>query len=282
MAYARPMSVQNKSRQLTVVAIAAASIGIGLLLINLAGLWFLSLRAPGVTEYRDFAGTETLPYRQALQQLDAMNQPDDLASLTEITRIFHLGLAHIDPADRALVGLGELRMTIPVWENYLLFALAYLKPDTYRDYEFCNYRRALERGVGRCGQQSLALVDFLSQRGVDTGFVNLGGHTLVTANTEATGWLLLDPDYGAAIPFDLETAERAPAEVIPYYWNDQVLKRRLFTLFGAEKNEIRYGGPSARWGRACSIESWAYFLKWLLPLLLLLPGGILWLRAQRS
>ncbi len=44
--------------------------------------------------------------------------------------------------------------------------------------------------------------------------------------------------------------------------------------------QIRYGGPSVRWGRACAIESWAYLLKWALPVLLLLPGGILWLRAR--
>ncbi len=264
------------------LGLAAAS-GACLLLLNFAGVGYLSLRAPGVDDYVDFAGTPTLTYAEAKERLRSTAVHPTVDSLSAVTRVFHEAMVHIDPTDREIVGLKELRMTIPIWENYVLYALSYLKPDTYRDYEFCSYRRALERGVGRCGQQSLALVDFLSAKGIKTGFVYLGGHTLVTAQVDSGRWVMLDPDYGAAIPFDLAQAEAQPETVIPYYWNNQVVSRNLFRSFAPAKNKIRYGGPDVRWGRVCVIEKIAYILKWLLPLLLLLPGFAFWanLRLRR-
>jgi hypothetical protein len=130
-------------------------------------------------------------------------------------------------------------MRVPVWENYLLFLLSYLKPDTYRDYEFCSYRMSLERGTGRCGQQSMALVDYLSENGISTGFVTLRGHVIATAEVSEGEWYLLDPDYGGVIPFDISTAQRNPKSVIPYYWSAAAAERMLHNRFGPEHNEVR-------------------------------------------
>lgn len=261
--------------------VLVAATGLALLALNVAGLLLGSLRNAEVDRYRDFAGTVTLPYDEALRRLAAIPDGDPLRVAGQATRVIHEGMAHLDPDTRELLGLGAIRMRVPVWENYLLFALAYLKPDTYADYEFCDYRRAVARGVGRCGQQSLALVDFLHRRGLPTGFVNLGGHTIVTARAGAAGWVLLDPDYGGVIPFDLARAEADPASVIPYYWNDQIRARGAWRLFGPEGNEVKLGGPTARWSRACVIEEAAYVAKWLLPVLLLGSGSLLVRHGRR-
>ena len=189
-------------------------------------------------------------------------------------------MAHINPSQIEKNGLDFYRMRVPVWENYLLYALSHLKPDTYLDYEFCSYRRALRRGTGRCGQQSLALVDFLSQQGIETGFVRLGGHALVTAKVADATWYMLDADFGGVIPFDLAQAERDPASVLPHYWNDAASKRSLHLRFGPENNGLRYGGPEARFGRACRIEYLAYIMKWLIPVTLLLP--LVWVLVRRT
>lgn len=268
-------------RPLLIAGIVALALGVALLALNLAGLAFMSLRSPAVEGYRDFAGVVTLPYATAVQRLGAIPDGDPLDMATRATRVIHEGMAHVDPNDRELIGLSSMRMTVPVWENYLLHFLAYIKPDTYRDYEFCDHRRSLARGAGRCGQQSLALVDFLAGRGLETGFVNLGGHTVATANVGDDQWILLDPDYGGVVPFDIGTAERDPASVIPYYWNDQIVRRSAWLLYGPEDNEVTLGGPAARWARACTIERAAYVLKWLLPAVLLL-SGVLLLRRGRA
>ncbi len=262
--------------------LATTVVGLALLALNLYGVFFASLRAPDAVGYRDFAGSVTLPYAESVARLEAIPDGDAVSLVTQATRVIHEGIAHLDPADVARFGPDRLHMTVPVWENYLLFALAYLKPDTYRDYEFCSYRRTLERGVGRCGQQSLALVDFLSRRGLPTGFVDLGGHTVATADVGKGDWILLDPDYGAVIPFSIAQAEKAPESVIPYYWNDQVVRRQAYRVFDAQDNKVMIGGPSARWKRACPIEQVAYLLKWLLPGVLVFSGVLLLRVARRA
>ena len=161
-------------------------------------------------------------------------------------------------------------MRVPVSENWVLYLLSYVKPSTYRDYEFCNWRRALRRGVGRCGQQSLALVSYLSEFGMDTGFVTLGGHVVATARVDSESWYMLDADYGGVIPFDISHAERDPSSVLPHYWSSVAAENRLHKLFAPE-NRVSYGGVRARYARACPIEAIAYWLKWLVPIVLLVP-----------
>ena len=245
-------------------------LGLGLLVLNLIGL-ALPLRSPDIgPSYADFARPTTTPYEDALDVLEALDDSDTHRFVTEATRVFHYGMAHIEPADIRHNGLDFYRMRVPVWENYFLYALSYLKPDTYRDYEFCNYQKALERGTGRCGQQSMALVGYLSERSIETGFISLGGHALATAKV-GEEWYLLDADFGGVIPFDLSVAEQDPIRVLDYYWGDAASVRNLYQLFSPEHNAVRYGGPEARYARACPIEKVVYVLKWIFPVLLITP-----------
>jgi hypothetical protein len=253
------------------LSLTSAAFGLVLLVLNLVGS-LGTLRAPDIDGYVDFAGIATEASSRTLARLHAL--PDDPASFAvaeEATRIFHEGIAHVDSADIRARGLSHYRMRVPVTENWVLFALSYLKPDTYRDYEFCSYERAIERGTGRCGQQSLALVSFLEERGFETGFVALGGHAIATVRTAEAGWVLLDPDYGGVIPFDLAEAQSRPQDVLSYYWSDAARQNGIDELYGPDGNALRLGGVRARYARACPIEKAAYAVKWLGPLLLLLP-----------
>lgn len=265
----------------TGISASCASISIALILINLSDIAY-PLRSPDVTGYQDFAGGETKPYEvsiKALEKLAASNMPTT-ELVTEATRVFHEGIAHIAPVDVHLLGLKHYRMRVPVSENWVLFLLSYVKPDTYRDYEFCNYRRALERGTGRCGQQSMALVSFLSELELDTGFIALEGHAVATVRVNESEWYILDSDYGGVIPFGIEVAERDPESVLPYYWSPAAAEAHIYRRY-APANFVRYGGPEARYARACPIESMAYWLKWIIPGLLLMPG-VLWLSKRRQ
>ncbi len=275
-------SGQRKSRRILAgLGYVAAAAGLALLAVNLLG-WFVPLRADAVNGYRDFADVETLEFPTVIEQLDelAERREDPSTFLTEATRLFHAGLAHISPDDVEANGLEYYRMRVPLTENWILFALSYLKPDTYRDYEFCHYERALERGTGRCGQQALALVSYLSKHGVDTGFVALGGHAIATAKVDDENWYLLDPDYGGVIPFSIAEAEKNPEAVLPFYWSAAAHNNRIDVLY-APYNRVKYGGPEARFARACPIERVAYALKWWIPVLLIASFPLL-LRFSRA
>ena len=281
MAVAAPES----SLRRTLVRLCAwpAAAGSALLLAaNVVGL-NQPLRSVDVDGYRDFANVATLDAPTALRRLDDLGkrQSSKAEFVTEATRLMHAAIAHISPRDVEANGYDHYRMRVPVTENWLLYGLSFLKPDTYRDYEFCSYRRAVERGTGRCGQQSLALVSYLDTHGIETGFVALGGHAIATARVDDGSWYLLDPDYGGVIPYSIETAERDPAAVLDHYWSDAATVNRIDVVY-APDNEVRYGGPDTRYARACPIERAAYALKWPLPLAGLLAASLALLLTRRN
>lgn len=253
-------------------------IGILLLAINSAG-FFIPLRSPDITpDYADFARDGTPPYHDTLSKLDELSNRANatLEYFNEATKIFHYGIAHIAPEDVKENGLDHYRMRVPIWENYILYALSYLDPKTFLDYEFCSYKKALNRGTGRCGQQAMALADYLDGNGIHTGYVALGGHALAAAKTSDGQWVMLDPDYGGVIPLELAQAEANPESVIPYYWNQSLIIRTgLFQLFGPEKNEFRDAPPESRQPNTCLMESISYVAKWLIPFVLLGFGALL-------
>ena len=260
------------------------AIGIALFLVNIAGL-VIPIRAPEITDsYADFARSSTLNYDEAIASLDRLIDSDlnRAKIVTEATRIFHYGMAHISLENIKDKGFDHYGMRIPVWENYILYLLSYIKPSTYYDYEICSYKRALARGTGRCGQQSLALVSFLSSNDIETGFIGLGGHAIATAKVSDDNWYMLDPDYGGVIPFGLSEAEKNPQSVIPYYWNSAVVDLNMFPAYGPEYNTIRYGGPEARFGRACYIETATYIVKWAFPVGLVLLWFVSWFISRKQ
>lgn len=260
----------------------AAFLG-GILLLILNGIGFIvPLRAPELGTYEDFARSGTIAYGDALQRLSALDPANRVELVTQATHVFHEAMVQINLEDIREKGFAHYGMRVPARENYLLYGLSFLKPDTYRDYEFCSYRKALARGTGRCGQQALALVDFLVGHGLKTGFVSIKNHTLATAEVAEGVWYLLDPNFGGVVPFDLEQAERDPLAVLPYYWSDAARTRRIQEHYAADGNFVYYGGPGARYGRAYPIERVAYLMKWVLPLLLMAPFLASLLRRQAA
>ncbi|MBR9910176.1 MAG: hypothetical protein GYB33_07475 [Gammaproteobacteria bacterium] len=260
-------------------------IALFLLGLNITGL-IVPLRSPEISsDYADFARGNTPTYKESIAQLEQLSNRAEptLAFFTEATRVFHYGIAHIPPGDIDIKGLAHYRMQVPAWENYILYALSYIDPKTFMDYEFCSYFKALKRATGRCGQQSMALADYLDEQGITTGYVSLGGHALAAAQTGDGDWVILDPDYGGVIPFDLKTAEANPESVIPYYWNPTpVVNNGLYKLFAPEHNEFRQAPPESRQPTTCLMEKFAYIAKWLIPLALLAFAGLLAILARRK
>ena len=244
------------------------------------------MRAAEITDdYADFARDSTLSYAAAIESLEELSarRPPAETFVAQATKIFHYGMAHIPPKDIEEKGFTHFKMRVSIWENYLLFLASFLKPDTYMDYEFCSYKKALARGAGRCGQQSGALIGYLQENDFDTGLVHLGGHTLATAKVSDNNWYMLDPDFGGVIPFGLETAQKSPQKVIEHYWNTEpVINRNLPGLYASERgNKTVFGGPEIRHPRGCVIEKISYIAKWVFPLALFAIASVLWLSHRR-
>ncbi len=83
---------------------------------------------------------------------DAKNLPDKQYAI-EINNIVHNGIAHSWSDEKKY----DYRIQIPIFRNYIIYLLSKLKPSIYDKYEFCDYRRAIQRGIGLCSQHALAI-----------------------------------------------------------------------------------------------------------------------------
>ena len=111
----------------------------------------------------------------------------------------------------------KYNLTIPFYENYLLWLAQYLRPEIYKKYEFCNYKKAIERKVGLCSQHAIILCGILNEKSIPCKIVGLSGHVVAMAKVnERENWIL-DADYGVIIPFSIKKIEKNPAIIVPFY-----------------------------------------------------------------
>lgn len=190
------------------------------------------------------------------------------------------GVAHV--WDRRLAG--PLRMHVPARENWCLWLWGEIDPKQ-REYFFVDAERTIERGVGMCGHVAHALGELLADAGFDARLAQLGGHTVVAVDVDGASWIA-DPDFGVVLPFALDTLAADPSLAIPDY--TAALTRlgdpapaqngaRLAALFDAAGNSVDAGRPATSLPpRHVSRERWAYRLKWVVPLTLL----VAWCAAE--
>ena len=253
-------------------ALLTAVLGLFLLALNLYGV-FIGLRGPALYDEESiYYSEETLSPQQALSALDRLDGEDPPGLITKATRIIHRSIIPVNFNDLTPEEQEPLHTQVPPWENYILYLLNRLRPHPDIFYEFADYRRAVTRGLGQCGQQSLALVDFLSRKGFETGFVALNNHVVGTVEVTPGRWVVVDPAYGITIPYSPQDLARNPELVDAAY--SKVTTRDMkgvYTLRGRLEPKIAYGGARARYPKGTLVERTAYTLKWLLPFVLLLP-----------
>jgi hypothetical protein len=244
-------------------------IGLLLLGVNIFGL-FKSLR-------NDALYSEVTPYKNdiSISLKDARKQWHRKEGETEkdfamrMNMLVNHAMAHYWKDE----GINKYHLRVPVWENYILYFMGFIKPVEYGKYEFRTYKKAIERGVGICSQPSIALKDLLNENGIAADLWDIAGHVVVRATFSDGSGYILDPDYGQYVPFDIPDIERNPEIVRPYYadqnevYAPHLKKHRttdsLVELYGKEGNHIYYMDRS--------FEKFSYIAKWVLPFLLMLP-----------
>ena len=163
---------------------------------------------------------------------------------------------------------------MPPTENYLLFAASFVRPHTFAKYEFYDYRKAVERGVGFCSQLTVILTRLLETQGIPTRIVLEYTHTFALAQVDETRdtWWIADPDYGVVAPYTLAQAHENPSLLVPLYeqagFRREYVQQWVVPVHAWASYRVVEG--SAGYHRARHYyEPAAYILIWVIPALLI-------------
>jgi hypothetical protein len=256
--------------------------GLIILAINIFGL-FKTMRNPAVYSeektIRNRINDISIKYPEIIDMLKRKDNETNADFAVRINKIVNDGFIHYWRNE----GIEKYHLRVPIWENWILYTASYINPKTYKKYEFSNYKRNLERGVGLCSTHSTIVKGVLLENGIKAELMDVGGHhVVVRAELNDTDTYILDPDFGVVVPYDTAAISANPELVRePYsklaelYYpdaNDPYTTDYLVKIFGDRK--YIYSLPEG-------FESFSYWAKWIIPLLLVLPY-VLMLFGKRS
>lgn len=247
--------------------------GVILLLTNTYGQ-FTSLRNPTLQDdinrikKNDITISEDQIYASINSEIT-----DKRSYVNKITETIHNGMADYWKDE----GIKKFNLQVPFQENYILFLGSYLIPDKFLKYEFLDYKRGIERGVGLCSQHAIVLAEVLLEKGIKTKMLGLSGHVVTIAQVDEKNneWWVLDPDYGVVIPENIKLIEVNPEIITPYYSAKGFDAKTILALkgiYGIEGNVIVNGYGVGDYSIKSNIfERISYILIWIIPVLLIFP-----------
>lgn len=243
------------------------ALGIFLLFLNLAG-FFIPLRNADVFDESESAkGKITFSKAEVLEAIKRKPADTNETFVTRVNEAIFKGVAHYWNDE----GIDKYHLRVPPWENYLLYLRSFTKPQTYLKYEFCDYRKAIERRVGLCSQQSLIISGILEENGFKTKILSLYGHVVASAEVSKDKWWIVGPDYGIVIPHSIEEIENNPEIVRPYYTGyGEEVDNLMVKLYGKEGNRY-FNGVDDYCGDKKIFEEKSYKLIWVIPVILVFP-----------
>lgn len=249
--------------------------GTCLLLVNIVGL-FKTMRNPDLytleKTIKNRLNDVTIPYPEIKKQLVRNENESNEAFAIRINKVVNDGFAHYWKRE----GTERYNMRVPIWENYILYAASFINPEKYERYEFANYKKNLERGVGLCSSHATVVKGVLLDNGIHAELMDVGGrHVVVRATLSDTSAYILDPDFGYYIPHDTaaitanpQLARAAYANMANLYYKeakDPYTVDLMTDIFGQHKYIYSVDG---------GFEKFSYWAIWILPFLLMLPYGI--------
>jgi len=246
-------------------------LGLALLVINLSGL-FKSMRNPEIYSERRTGRLNdiTIKLEDAKKEIVREADESDKIFALRINDVVSKSMSHYWKQEASK----RYNMRVPVWENYLLFCINSFRNDSR--YEFVNYKKGLERGVGLCSSHSIVVKGILVDNDIEAQLWDIAGHVVVRAKVSENEWYILDPDYGLVVPHDIPEIEANPEIVRPAYaalaslykpeYDDPYTTDHVVEIYGKEGNHIYTYDPT--------FEVLSYLAIWLIPVLLMLPIGL--------
>lgn len=242
-------------------------IGIFLIFLNLFGL-FVPLRSNLIYgQSFTFLQDKELTPEETFKRIDSIKEKGNREYAETINEIVHNSIIHYWKDEKA----AKYHIRIPVYENYILYLLGAIRPEEFGKYEYCDYKKALERGIGLCSQQAMIVRDLMREKGMRAKAVMINGHVVTSVEIDKkTGeWWVLDPDYGIVIKKYINDIESKDLEFIkPLYAKknpDSETVEKITNLYIKKSDHEEYLISS------CETEKYSYVLIWAIPGILIVP-----------
>ncbi|WP_166268462.1 hypothetical protein [Marinobacter caseinilyticus] len=276
--------IEHQYRWLSISMAVSLILGVCLFVVNLYGL-SQPIRKPGLgvtdLEQLRFVPKEVWSYSESMHAIDALAKIDSKKELAEsATQVINRSLVHID---WERVNASDYRQLVPFWENYFLWAVGQFSGlSQFQRYHFADYRRSIRRGVGICGDASIALSSVMDRYNVPNRIVSFDGHVIVEYERDNGARFLVDPDFGVSLGTSLQNLKANTGQVKARYLASGYTEREVDYLFEAYNSsftlfEDTYHFMTLRY----LFEYVSYVMKWLLPLVLVLVPVIWALRSGR-
>lgn len=250
-------------------------IGLILLGINIYGL-FRTMRNPAVYSeektLRNRINDVTIKYPEIKDMLKRKDHESNIDFASRINKVVNDGFAHYWKA----AGIEKYHLRVPIWENYMLYFASYIDPKKYKTYEFSNYKKNLERGVGLCSTHSTIVKGVLLENGIKAELMDVAGHhVVVRAELADTAKYILDPDFGVVVPHDTAAITANPELVrAPYLHMAELYYPDAKEPYTTDIMVHIFGGKKYIYSVDNWFEYFSYWAIWILPLLLMLPYGL--------
>ena len=283
-------SMTKKKGVLHKILLVAFILGIALLLINVYGL-FIPMgnndiySEPHVLHKDDIDKKAQTLLKEVLDEKNITNKEE---YFKKVVLSVNKNIAHYWWNE----GRTKYNLTIPVYENYILWFKQFTDPRHHKFYEFANYKRALERRIGLCSQHAITTCGILEDKNISCKIVGLSGHVVAMAEVEPDKYWILDSDYNVIVPYSINEIEKDASIVIPYYKNNmeysdyaiaQIEKNQgentdvnvisldeLVNIYGKKGNSV-VDGVEGYCGDKYSSEKMSFYLIWIIPLILIVP-----------
>jgi len=232
-------------------------------------------------EYLIFPNDQPTSYNSTLLELIRLGDENDIEYASRITIVVAKGLAHLDwlvyPED-------TFNQLIPIWENYFLYFMGKFSgiPE-YQRYHFANYLKSLERGIGICGDASMIMSQLLNEQNISNKILTFPGHVVVSATFENGKQYIFDADYGIVIPYSIDEFASNSRDIATLY-SDAGYPLKEFLLFQRiyKENYGQFDGVEHFITNKYYFEKFAYWLKWPLPILIVLFSLIFLVKIRRK
>lgn len=282
----KPTEWLNRKSVVSVAVPVMFITGIILMGINVYGLP-QPIRKPGLglddpKELR-FVSESVWSYErsmQAIAQLHDISDKDEAARQAAVVvshALVHPDWFRVDPV--------EYRQLVPVWENYYLHLIGRFSGlPQFERYHFSDYKRTIRRGIGLCGDAAMVMSSVLDELDIENRILSFDGHVIVEYQDSRGKWRLADPDFGVLISADIKRLRQDPESVRVDYRKAGYTEDEITTLVEIYRTPYAvFDGVYHFMTRRFIFEYVSYVMKWLIPALLLLQGGVYWYwRKQKS
>ena len=170
----------------------------------------------------------------------------------------------------------KYNQSVPVFENWLLYLLSFTGIGHFKKYHFANFKRSLKRGIGVCGDACMILSAMLSENDIKNDIVTFPEHVILLVYLNNEKWVL-DPDFDVYFLLSNKSdLKNLNQNAVNFY------RERGYSDYELKELQRIYSAPYEEWESVKELmtkryyfETFAYTIKWLVPIALILTTTML-------